>query len=86
MNVDKIDVISSRPCIVSTAGTNYSKDWTACSAEDCARGTLKSLGKCKITAGHWTHSFQSAVASILGETITRWVGNAKLDTIDENKK
>jgi short-subunit dehydrogenase len=56
--LDKLDIISSRPCIVSTAGVNYTKDPLACSAKECARGTLKALGKQKKTAGHWTHSLQ----------------------------
>jgi len=65
-NIDQIDVISCRPCIVSSAGTNYTSDAMSCTSEDCARGTLKALGKIDVTEGHWTHVLQSWSSTILG--------------------
>ena len=51
---------------MSTAGTNYTKDPMACSSEECARWSLKALGKTSNTAGHWKHIVQSWFTLIIG--------------------
>ena len=69
------------PAIVSTAGTKYTSDPFSCTAEQCASWTLKALGKTDYTAGHWTHTLQSWMTSILGATISRWFANLKVDDV-----
>ena len=61
-----IDIISCVPAIVSTAGTNYTKDPFSCTSEQCARWTLKALGKTNSTSGHWTHIFQFWLVNLIG--------------------
>lgn len=74
-----IDILDSAPAIVSTAGTNHTTDPLSCTAEGCARWSLKALGKTDYTAGHWTHIFQSWLTTIAGETVSRFVANMKLN-------
>lgn len=78
-----IDILDCVPAIVSTAGTNNSKDPFACSAQNCVRWTLKALGKTDSTAGHWTHILQSWIVTISGDTFSRWLANLKLNSISE---
>lgn len=80
-----IDVVSSRPAIVSTAGTNNSKDPMASSARSCVIGTLKALGRVKSTEGSFFHVVQSWFVSLVGETLARKLGDNKLDEIDKIK-
>lgn len=77
--------MDSVPAIVSTAGTNFTKDPLSCTAEQCAQWSLKALGKTDYTAGHWTHTVQSWLTMVAGETITRWVANKKLRDVDDFK-
>ncbi len=81
--VGVIDIIDCVPAIVSTAGTKQSTDPFACSSENCARWTLKALGKTESTAGHYSHIFQSWLVTIGGDTFSRWMANWKLDSINE---
>lgn len=64
--------------MVTTAATNYTKDWTSIMPRDCARGTLKALGKVEVTSGHWFHTLQAWLSTILGEKITRAFIDAKI--------
>lgn len=82
----KIDVVSCRPCIVSTAATKDSKDFTACSAESCALGTLKALGRVDHTEGSFYHVVQTWMIHILGNHLTRMFGRAKLERIEKDIK
>ena len=80
-----IDILSCIPAIVSTAGTNHSKDPLACSSEQCARWTLKALGKTDYTYGHLTHIFQSWLSITMGESLSRWFANMKSGDVLEYK-
>ena len=81
----KMDVVSCRPAIVATAGTNYTNDPMASSAESCAIGTLKALGKVNITAGSFYHVVQNWFLQIICESIAKKVGDFKIDGVGKNK-
>ena len=81
----KIDVVSCRPAIVATAGTNYTNDPMASSAESCAIGTLKALGKVNITAGSFYHVVQNWFLQIIGESIAKKAGDFKIVGVGNNK-
>lgn len=80
-----IDILDCVPAIVSTAGTNYTKDPFSCTSEQCARWTLKALGKTKSTPGHWTHIFQFWFVSLIGEDIARWIAQLKYEDVADVK-
>lgn len=82
LNVGVIDILDSAPAIVSTAGTKHTTDPLSCTAEGCARWSLKALGKTDYTAGHWTHILQSWLTTMGGETISRFVANMKLHQVN----
>lgn len=80
-----IDVVSCRPCIVATPGTNNSTDFMACSAESCALGTLRALGKAKTTEGAFYHVVQTWFVQVVGETVARLLGDRKLNDLEKEK-
>ena len=79
-------MIDCVPAIVSTAGTNYTKDPMSCTSEGCAHWTLKALGKTDATAGHWLHIVQGWLTLMVGSTLTTWLGNKKLNDVTAFKK
>jgi hypothetical protein len=81
-----IDVVSSRPCLVSTAGTNNAKDFIACGVESCVLGTLRALGKISYTEGSFYHVVQSWIIILLGETLTRRFGDSTVDGVEKKKE
>lgn len=85
-NVGVIDILDSAPAIVSTAGTKHTTDPLSCTAEGCARWSLKALGNTDYTAGHWTHILQSWLTTMGGETISRFVANIKLHQVNKFTK
>ncbi len=80
-----MDILDCAPGIVSTAGTNYTKDEWSCTSEECARWALKALGKTDYTAGHWKHTMQEWMVGMLGDTITLWFGEKKLKDVTYGK-
>ena len=83
---DRIDILDCLPAIVSTAGTGYKDDPLSCTSEQCARWSLKALGKVTSTAGYWTHTVQLWIVSLLGEHVARYFANIKLNDVTINKK
>lgn len=70
----KIDIVSCRPNIVSTAGTNNSRDPTAVTAEACAAGTLKALGRLEVTEGAFYHVVQTWISNLIPAEVIRRFG------------
>jgi 17beta-estradiol 17-dehydrogenase / very-long-chain 3-oxoacyl-CoA reductase len=80
-----IDVVSSRPNLVSTNATNHNKVLMACSPESTALGTLKALGKSSFTEGSFFHVFQTWFVYIMGEHIGRIFGSLTFNTMNKKK-
>jgi short-subunit dehydrogenase len=63
---DKLDIVSIRPAIVTTAASGFFKDFSSVSPELCARGSLKALGVTNVSNGHWYQVMQGWVFPIIG--------------------
>ena len=67
---EKVDIISLRPCFVSSAMNNFKPvGGFTISPDECAEETLKKLGYDSWTFGHWKHSLVANLALLVPDSI-----------------
>ena len=61
----KIDFLSVRPALVTTPLTRGTQSFLHVNKNQCAAGSLRSLGHLSWTSGHWWHELQALPMELL---------------------